>query len=147
MLLDKDRLEYRKYINPLPEWTPEEKRYAALLVYLKWSYIGRFGYEPEDLADRFRDLGIQINRFESNCAWCSLYRVGRGAFQRRKCSNQCPLDRIGQNCFMTMSWFNCVSLEDDYKRNGDNFEDYMTGKEAAGNIAALAWKEYKRLGG
>ena len=148
MLLDKEMIEYKRGVSHIPEYTKEEKRYAALLVYLKWSYIERFGYEPNELEDRFDALGINLSRFEACCAWCELFRSGiADGLEARTCTIKCPLVRAEQHCFMTMSWFNCVSMENRYKIQGDNYPKYMTGKVAAGNIAALAWKEYKRLGG
>ena len=146
MLLDKKEVELRKAGGYIPRWTQEEERHAALLVYLKWSYIERFGYEPYDLVERFKKLGIRIDRFEAKCAWCTLYREGIAGLPPRKCTNLCPLERVGQNCFMTMGWFSCVPTEHFYMESGNPYS-CMTGKEAAGNIAALAWKEYKRFGG
>lgn len=95
---------------------------AALLVYIKWAKIER----TEVYAHPYSNLCVDLSKFEADCPWCSLYHE---AFMY--CPG-CPLDEEEQNCFASKSWY--------YLGSHGN-------KVAAGNIARVAWQEYKRLGG
>ena len=102
------------------------EKYAALAVYNLWSWLEAnpdAGKQDYPLYDELR-----IKECMDMCPWCELFRIRF----TRICSG-CPLDRAYSNCFSDGSMFDC------WNRNSRR-------SVAAGEIARIAWKEYKRVG-
>ena len=108
------------------------EKFAALLMYLKWSRLEQRGEYTAGVAEH-----IPLHKYFAYSPWCELHnpykdRVAGVNTAPKGCSG-CPLDKAGQCCFGPGSW-------------AQRF--YAGGKAAmAGNIARVAWQEYKRLGG
>ena len=108
-----------------------DEKQAALKVYVLWAWLE---LNPGcDKKEHPLYLDLNIGQLILECPWCELYR--------RKNDNcvGCPLvERVDERCMITDSWYERWEMD-----------IFFPGEcsIAAGNIAALAWSEYKRLGG
>lgn len=104
----------------------DEKRTAALKVYCLWSWLAKnLGKNKADYP-LFDELGI--GSFEHECPWCAMYRTKLGCAR-------CPLDQAQQSCLYSDSYYGI------WKCSDDSVERHV----AAGGIANVAWKEYKKF--
>ena len=107
------------------------KKLAALKVYCLWSWLERNPGRHKSGYPLFKEL--EINKSKNQCPWCDIWWHRRC----RSWRSMCPLYRVGEGCIHTDSlfytWYYSKDLEDKAR--------------VAGEIARIAWEEYKRLGG
>lgn len=117
----------------------EERMLAALKVYCLWSWLSAHPDKWKSDYPLFQEL--IINRPNSSlCPWCDIHRG--------KCSN-CPLGVVGELCGDGRSWFHI------WINAGRRYQTFALEKQrtalldergwAAGEIARIAWNEYKWL--
>ena len=107
----------------------------ALKVYCMWSWLERNPTQYKLDYPLFVELGF--GKSKTHCPWCVRWIRD---LRSSKCGNpdsECPLYRAGECCLDT------GSLYDVWYYN----EDSGKRSRAAGEIARIAWQEYKRLGG
>ena len=127
-----------------------DKKLAALLVYCKWSWLEShpdkctYEYPPSQKLNFFE--------FENHCPWCELYFSTKGA-GTTICTG-CPLDELGEKCVgsdVENSLFKesrKFSVGDKTFLSRSEIEEIKRkSRVAAGEIARIAWAEYKKLGG
>ena len=108
------------------------KKLAALKTYNIWSWLSTHpGKEKKDYP-LYYELGF--DKLIDACPWCDI------SFS---CKN-CPLDKEGYRCFTGQ--ISLYRIWVDYKFFDKNYNKKEK-CEAAGEIANVAWREYKRLGG
>ena len=109
----------------------------ALKVYILWSWLERNPTESKENHPLWDELGYRAYR--SGCAWCSVYL--------ESWCDGCPLNEVDQACCNGETWY------DLWWKAGWGLPENLSPlnmrvrKEMAGNIAQVAWAEYKRLGG
>lgn len=115
------------------------ERLAALKVYCLWSWLASHPDKGKKDYPLFEEL-IVSGPDSPLCPWCEAYYL----------CETCPLSAVGQGC-EGGSWF------DVWTRAGERYETFLPEEQraallnerswAAGEIARLAWKEYRRLEG
>lgn len=115
----------------MEKYTREYRKRMALLIFIKWSWKSRNPGRSFDEEYGWK-IGIELEPdYESGCPWCSM-------FTRYNCG-RCPiLHETGSDC---------MTQDSLYRRATSSLSSDKDKKVAAGEIANIAWKEYKRLGG
>ncbi len=126
--------------------TKSELKRAALRSFVMWSWLSRQGrlsrkewpFSIKIMYPLFLELGYHKDSYY--CPWCSLFAetcnlVGK----RKKRMQHCPLsDHFNKgSCCYPNSLYGQFVLADSTKES----------QRVAGDIANIAWREYKRLGG
>ena len=109
----------------------EERRLAALKVHILWAWLA--SHPGHDKREHPLYRALRIGQPYLECPWCELYR---SRHDDHNCTD-CPLAEVDARCTVHGSWYDC------WKRNIPFQSGYSV---EAGNIAGLAWQEYKRLG-
>lgn len=109
----------------------EERRLAALKVYCIWSWLA--SHPGHDKREHPLYWDLHIDQLYLDCPWCDLYRSRDSV----NCAG-CPLSNVNEDCAEYSSWYAHWEVNLPFQ-SGYSIE--------AGNIATLAWQEYKRLGG
>ena len=121
------------------------RKEAALNTYILWAWLERNPGKNKKDHPLYYELGLDI--FIDECPWCELFRFD---YENGECNN-CPL---------LSNDMECIDIDSDaynydspfykwyfYKNKLDGFKISKKAAIAAGEIARIAWKEYKRLGG
>ena len=125
----------------------EREKRDALKVYCLWSWLERNPGKDKESYPLFYELGI--HKFTSECPWCEYYLSMDIVLTRinENCKG-CPLFRAGEQCIdnddedsLYFVWAEVIDNPDPSKK------DIKMASIAAGEIARVAWEEYKRLGG
>ena len=117
------------------------EKLAALKVYCVWA-----GIEVRNLGlkmDYPLYEELKINEEAQACSWCEMVGQGKGAVNELLCK-KCPLWKADCCCnhsSLYAQWRLCAFGFAPTKHNTAVMQ------RTAGDIAAIAWKEYKRLGG
>ncbi len=106
------------------------KRSAALKTYTLWAWLEQNPFKSKEDYPLYDELYYEYQN--NSCYWCTLfYRHG----DNYVCiSKNCPLAKANKSCDGNNSLYN-------------NWFYNKSPKVNAGEIAQIAWQEYKRLGG
>jgi len=107
------------------------EKLAALKVYCLWAGIEARSLNRKKDYPLYKEL--RFNEEAQECTWCEMVGQGNGDIDELLC-RKCPLWKNNYWCCNRSSLYSQWRLYDSMKK-------------AAGDIAAIAWKEYKRLGG
>ena len=125
----------------------ERKKRDALRVHCLWSWLERNPGKDKELYPLFYELGI--HECSNECPWCECYLCMDfvPTFINENCKG-CPLFRAGEQCIDNDDedslYFVWAEVIDDPEPSKN---DIKMAAIAAGDIANIAWEEYKRLGG
>jgi len=119
------------------------EKQAALLTYVMWSWLEANPGKRKKDHPFFYELGF--SSFFDYCPLCELFRFDD---ECGDCHN-CPLLLRDMECVYSHNYNHDSPF---YKWNyySNNLVNYKVSKEAsiaAGEIASVAWEEYKKLGG
>ena len=118
----------------------EVEKSAALKTYVMWAWLEKNPYKWKVDYPLYHKLLIGDELFD--CAWCSLYSTFLGGGD---CQG-CPLAESTAGCCTDdNSFYNKYQHTKCFMRKGKVANKLITG--CAGDIARIAWAEYKRLGG
>ena len=111
------------------------EKLAALKVYCLWAGIAEGKLCKKMDYPLFLELGIHL--CEHHCPWCEIFNKNT-YISRVLCTHDCPLGKVSP-CY------EYDSLYEEWRL----FSKVTKEERAmlAGDIATIAWKEYKRLGG
>ena len=113
----------------------EVQKKAALLSYVLWSGMEENKAIAKIHYPLYNELGFVNMR--DNCSWCEHLMEYDSHDNDEKCRN-CPLLKAGNGSCNSMN-----ALFDSWAFSGNAKEKAI----CAGDIARVAWAEYKRLGG
>ena len=110
------------------------EKYAALLVYVMWAWLEAHPYKYKSMKYNY-PLYKELKFYKSlsECPWCRLFWLPD---LKLRCKG-CPISKVSRNCFSPSSFFGR------WVNSPDAFDKSVN----AGEIAKIAWQEYKRLGG
>jgi len=116
------------------------EKQAALMTYIMWSWLERNPGKKKSQYHLFYELGFY--KFISKCPWCDYYDG----------CDPCPLAMNNEMCINYIDGKPARSFYDtwvSYTYDDSQKCDYMKKRAqiAAGEIARVAWEEYKKLGG
>jgi len=106
------------------------EKLAALKVYCLWAGIEARNLSRKKDYPLYKEL--KFNKEAQKCSWCEMVGQGNDTVDESLCK-KCPLGKDNYCCCYRSSLYSqwlCSSTH-----------------RPAGDIAAIAWKEYKRLGG
>ena len=115
------------------------KKLAALKVYVLWSWLEQHPDKTKKQHPLYAEIGLAT--LLCGCPWCDIYLKWGGCHLLN--GDKCPLDLAGMNCKEPWAPFNKWYARL-YRYSS---EELRVKREAAGEIARVAWQEYKRLGG
>ena len=116
----------------------------ALKVYVLWSWLERHPDCYKSDYPLFFELGF--NKALHRCPWCDIW-------WNKECTDEddgCPLYQVGECCTERDSLFNRwfeITGVNFFLSTDEEAEEKAESVRTAGDIARIAWAEYKRLGG
>jgi hypothetical protein len=138
-----NNLEVNIVSHDMKKFSKEERKLAALGVYILWAGIEARGLKKKNEYPLFNELHYWAINF--SCPWCDMLGHNTG-IEPARCERYCPLSQYEmEKCEKLNSNFtisSCVDVGSLYYSWVHSFS-----RKDAGDIAAVAWNEYKKLGG
>jgi hypothetical protein len=127
----------------MKKFSKEDRKLAALKTYILWAGIEARGLKKKNEYPLFHELYYWSMIF--SCPWCDMLGHIIG-IEPARCERYCPLSQYEmERCEKLNGNFDISSCIDAGSLYHSWIHSYS--RKDAGDIAAVAWKEYKKLGG